>query len=231
MHNCSTASKGFIMQYCSVVASLTKFAVQAWLLLQLVASAQAATLGTPPVPITSCNWTLGRGDTLTLNVPLAQIKDATHDPTKLVLILNGRMLKTLHPSMVNSAEQRISFDIIRNAADAEAWMALLGQPDMAFTKTWKASIGYEDLGPISTSAPFGFMIIRAWAFWTGVVGFAICFILLVRLARTSDMLRDPNGYFSLGRTQMAIWFVLVIAAFVFIWGITADYKLRGDADA
>lgn len=64
-------------------------------------------------------------------------------------------------------------------------------------------------------------------------------VLFVWLAIKSDMLRDagpqPEGVdaqkslnrktFSLGRTQMAFWFFLVIASYVFIWMVTDVYSI------
>ena len=71
--------------------------------------------------------------------------------------------------------------------------------------------------------------------WNLFLVFAIAFALLLvgflMVARTSDMLRDStiapaNGRrpYSLGRSQMAVWFFVVIAAFMFIWIVTGSVQ-------
>jgi len=84
-------------------------------------------------------------------------------------------------------------------------------------------------------------------FWVYLALLIFLIVLFIRLARESDIIRDsgPNPIklgadgqpvigsdgkpvtlrksFSLGRTQMAVWFFLVIAAYIFIWMVTSAY--------
>lgn len=61
-------------------------------------------------------------------------------------------------------------------------------------------------------------------FWLGV---AVLAAVLAWLGRAKGLLRDggPNSPWSLGRSQMAWWFLVVVASFVFIWLVTGDYKI------
>jgi hypothetical protein len=192
----------------------------------LVLASSAAAFGPLPVQIGSKSWTIGRGDTLTLWAPIDKIKADNHDPAKLYLLLNGVALKSLHPSEISSASNEVKFVVKVMTEDRAAWTQLLGRPDFNFTKGWKVSIGYEDLGEISTRENIAFMAIRPWAFWAFVVAIILAGWRFIHLARTTTMLKDPGGLYSLGRFQMAIWFFLVIAAFVFVWGITADRNIE-----
>jgi hypothetical protein len=69
----------------------------------------------------------------------------------------------------------------------------------------------------------------------------VLFVALVWLARRTELLRDshslpnadapnavkPNSPYSLGRVQMAWWFYLVIASYVYIWLVTqVPYRVR-----
>jgi hypothetical protein len=80
---------------------------------------------------------------------------------------------------------------------------------------------------------------KAW-FWGCIVVLALYFWALFRFAKTTPMLRDApadltplgipgldagNAPFSLGKVQMAFWFSIVLASYVFIWLITDNYEL------
>lgn len=195
------------------------------LLLFWSALSSAAAAITTPVQIASLNLAVGLGDELRLRVPLALATDGTHRADQLVLFLNDHKLKTLHPVAVNPVGNTVTFKLQRNPDDRLVWNDLLSRPDRDYTKTWYASIGYEDLGPISTSAPVGFMILRAtplnwfWFLSVVLVGSSIWAGLY------TGMLMDSDGFYSLGRTQMLFWFWLTVVAFGYIWLVTADRNI------
>jgi hypothetical protein len=72
-----------------------------------------------------------------------------------------------------------------------------------------------------------------------LAGLIIYFIILISLARKSELLRDRGinvtalgiasnqrlKPYSLGRLQLVFWFSLVISAFLFIWLITGAYDI------
>jgi hypothetical protein len=80
-----------------------------------------------------------------------------------------------------------------------------------------ATIGLETLDP-------GYLAIASTAFVLLLAAFLV-------IARRSDLLREGRMAvgdkhrrpFSLGRSQMAVWFFIVVAAFVFIWIVTGAY--------
>jgi hypothetical protein len=61
--------------------------------------------------------------------------------------------------------------------------------------------------------------------------FALAVVLFLHLARTTAIIRDPSSLpdptkrpYSLGRTQMALWFFTIVASYFFIWMVTSDYE-------
>ena len=76
---------------------------------------------------------------------------------------------------------------------------------------------------------FDLIGIEQWMFWLMVIVFGLIFVSLCFFAAKTDILRDPcrrrpEGVepVSLARTQMAFWFVLIAAAFLFLWVTTGN---------
>jgi hypothetical protein len=76
---------------------------------------------------------------------------------------------------------------------------------------------------------FGLIGIQKWRFWSMAAVFAVVAISLGFFAARTDILRDPcrrrpEGVepVSLARTQMAFWFVVIAAAFLFLWVTTGS---------
>jgi outer membrane murein-binding lipoprotein Lpp len=72
-------------------------------------------------------------------------------------------------------------------------------------------------------------------FWGCIVVVLIYSGMLFRYAKTTPMLRDTplgipglaagNAPYSLGKVQMAFWFSIILASYIFIWLITDNYEL------
>jgi hypothetical protein len=70
----------------------------------------------------------------------------------------------------------------------------------------------------------------AWRPWVGLVMVSVVWFLTILLARKTTLVRDPMSAgtllaartFSLARTQLAWWFAIIFASFVFLWLITGD---------
>jgi hypothetical protein len=76
---------------------------------------------------------------------------------------------------------------------------------------------------------FNLIGISRWMFWSISLVFALIAITLAFFTATTDILRDPcrrrpEGVkpVSLARTQMAFWFVVIAAAFLFLWVTTGN---------
>ncbi len=161
--------------------------------------------------------------------------------SNVVLYLDGYPLKGIQPRLVGGPSSDLKFDLKFIEETKESWNSLLGKPHLLPPVPRKVSVTVGIIGqpPIATDVKaFNLVVvhdIRLWIYF-GILALAI--FLFVWLAKNSDIIRDsgpsPGGLykngkpyrktFSLGRTQMAVWFFLVIASFVFIWMVTGAYS-------
>jgi len=153
---------------------------------------------------------------------------------KPVLFLNGQEMKKIY-GVVNGAPPpagtgTLHFVLERNADNQDAWKGLLGHPTFA-PRQIVLSVGIEGGLPVRTDwTDFQLTVLHLSWF----VAWAIAFIVLVALffyaAKHSSLLREtgpvPPGTqaaLSLARCQMAWWFFLILAAFIFIYMVMWDY--------
>lgn len=139
---------------------------------------------------------------------------------------------------------KLAFLLQRTDTNTSAWRALLGSPT-ALKRSVQVDVGIAGqtgVLPTASSQPLQatLIVIRTWGL---IVGFVFLFLVIcgvVILACVSDLLRDSqpadfgdfkdandNAWrrpFSLAQTQMAWWFALVIAAFIFIYFLTGDFN-------
>jgi len=138
----------------------------------------------------------------------------------------------------------VKFLVQRTDANNKTWNMLLGYPLFGkefYHEPLSISIGLTGQSSQPTIInSFQFVRIdEAW-FWGCMIVLAAYFWILFRYAKTTPMLRDapadltPLGIpgldagdapFSLGKVQMAFWFSIVLASYVFIWLITDNYEL------
>ncbi len=174
---------------------------------------------------------------------LKKVRLANKDKSQIKLFLNGRQIDGIVP--VSGAPQKdegeLTFRLQRNDTNNVQFAELLGAPKLEslFTKTVKVSIGLNG-SYAEASDVKNFKIVRlqkGW-FYLCLVSYVAWFVLLIYLARRSGMLRDTpvnlaalnlpsveNRPYSLARVQMAFWFSIVIASFLFIWLITNNYNI------
>jgi hypothetical protein len=154
----------------------------------------------------------------------------------ILLFLERRQFpgNTVEALDVNSGE--LQFHLRRTQENNEKWSDLLGNPPMDhrfFERPTAISVGLAGGSPVPSDVK-DFKLVRisrAWL-WVATIGSVLMLAALIQLAIKSDILRDagdptldPKGKplpkaYSLSRFQMAFWFVLVIASYVFIWLIT-----------
>jgi hypothetical protein len=164
----------------------------------------------------------------------------------LVLFLNHRAMKGVVGVPIDS--QTVEFRLRRSDAGRDSWASVLGPP--GWSRTLNLSAGPEAGVEFASKDPrrhaaLNLTIIPVWRFLGGLLVWLAGLYCLVRWAR-KGLLRDsvppagsgapgapaaPGGPgrpdlqpYSLARSQMAFWFVLVATAFLLIWGITWDYR-------
>ena len=175
---------------------------------------------------------------------------ADNNLENIILYFDGYPLSALHPRSGCDTAKELIFDLImiedsETAQTQNSWNSLLGKPNLFPPKPRKISItiGIENQPPIDTvycgGKTFDLVTIDVLGFLIYLGMLVAAIVLFVWLAIKSDLLRDagpqPEGKdingkpfrktFSLGRTQMAFWFLLVIASYVFIWMVTDVYSI------
>jgi hypothetical protein len=149
-------------------------------------------------------------------------------PQDIVLYLEGREIKGLAPeSGAPRADiETLQFRLDRSDKSDAQWADLLGNPKVGerfFDREVAVSVGLQNDGPIPTRVQkFTLIRIHKWRFWICGAILLLAVAGIGVLGRYSALLRyaDKTSSFSLARCQMAFWFMLVVAAFSFIWLIT-----------
>jgi len=192
----------------------------------------------------------GINDTITLEVFDLEgwIKENStsstpRSPWELVPFLNGMPLKdvvpdsiSLEPLPVKDATGRLTpvtkvrYRLRRTPASKQAWDDLQDRPTL--TLPTEVSLGFPDISrPIYTKVrkeKFNLVIMSLGYLVLGIAIIVVSAASFFWLAATGEIVRDvgapprPDGLypFSLGRSQMAFWFFLVIGSYFFLWVVT-----------
>jgi hypothetical protein len=159
--------------------------------------------------------------------------DPAKSQVKLTLFLNGRRVDQLtFKARAMPDVQYIIYDLSVPADAASAgsalWRELLAGAGEFGVK--ELSVGLSrtasDNPEAEAAKALKLRVLYMPVFILGVVAMLLLALAFCVLAKHSSILRDngttdaggaPVGTFSLGRTQMALWLVLTIAGFIFIW--------------
>jgi hypothetical protein len=170
------------------------------------------------------------GDQITVSLDadcLSAWEDADktrNNPRKLVLVLNGHVLKGTYSDPLLAGTSTLRFDLRRrpdNPDNRQAWNALLSRaPDRMAVKV---SVALEDGTVRYGDTEFTLKVVPDGWGWVAAF-FILMLVTFGVLVRWSGIIRDPGPqqFYSLARTQMAFWFFIVIAAYLYIWVITGD---------
>jgi hypothetical protein len=149
-----------------------------------------------------------------------------NEPDDLRLFLAGRILPKAEPAMINRAQNYITFLLDIDPADRDLWVEVLSEARKAEDHRVAISVGVKN-----TKQPFEsnvYVALNVYPWYTGgVLGLLVLlFIGLQYLGAKTTLLRDGalDSPYSLGRVQMACWFYLVIASYLYIWLITGEYN-------
>jgi hypothetical protein len=150
------------------------------------------------------------------------------DPRTLRLFIGGYLLTKIPPIVSPSAQEYLNFTLQMDTADSADWKAWAGIIDASRHSEddeLPISVGVADTNEIYESNATVRIIPypEKWPYL--LAGFVVLLAALVWLAATSDLLRNAVGQrpslpqkspFSLALVQMAFWFYLVLAAYVYI---------------
>jgi hypothetical protein len=152
------------------------------------------------------------------------------EPRKYVLFLDDMEVKKLYPIALDP-EQGLTFKLDRTVESKEVWTNLLAAQKTPIRLT-KASVGPEGKAQVKSDQSFSLRIYRPGWLNFGVVAFLIAIVIFLWLASNTAIIRDsgppepPPGTFrpySLARSQVALWFFLILGSFLFIALVTQDF--------
>ena len=150
-----------------------------------------------------------------------------NDPRKLQLVLDGRVLKGVTADHLGENSSTLKFDLTQNADNRDAWTALLRTSRGAQVPL---SVALPDKPAFPSDATFK-LVVYPVLLTVGVILLLIALLVLfLVLAIKSDIIRDPGPepapgdrrYYSLARSQMAWWFFIVVAAYLYIELVTGN---------
>jgi len=166
---------------------------------------------------------------------------------EIALYLDGRKIEGITTEAIDlrPESETLQFHLERNEDNDEAWADLLGAPPTNrkfYKRPTPLSVGLASGYVVQSEIKgekFKLIRVRAVRFWVCSMGVFILLLVFIRMARHSDIMRDagpdPHGSdmhgkpkrkpYSLSRCQMAFWFFLVIASFLFLWQITGAYDI------
>jgi hypothetical protein len=160
-----------------------------------------------------------------------------------VLYLDGRPISKLHPTSVDVYRGNFDFEMRRNDDSAEAWRILFRRLSYwPFSQPVEITVGPEVGGsPIESMAvegaqkrAFRLVVVPPRRLFMLAAAYLVLAVFMVWITIKSNMLRAPLSEgadpslgarpFSLGRAQMAAWFMVVLASYIFLGLITDDWS-------
>src|SRR5437016_2532920 len=178
---------------------------------------------------------LGKFVILKLDTPWEVILKQQTPTNKLGLFINDLFMKGLEPMPMPEHPNWVMFQLKRNDENRDAWSVLFGRRSFFFGTRQNdeiaLTIGLQD-GSWGAKNPQILYLEylpdrRSWLVLP--ISFLVAVVTIV-LGVKGSMLRDSgdprtdgkNGTYSLGRFQMAVWFVTVVFAFLFAYAVTGD---------
>lgn len=160
-----------------------------------------------------------------------------HDSRKIVPFINGKSLNGLYPEQIDLSQNQLRFHLLRTPATKRVWNDLFHEPVLSRPVT--LSLGLEDQTVFDSvfddahEIPLT-VIPKRWGIVSLIV-IVLTLVVFIYLAKTTNLIRvpgptvRPGSYrpYSLGRAQMAFWFVLIFVCYVSLWLITGDYYTIG----
>lgn len=157
--------------------------------------------------------------------------NAQVDWSRIMLVIDGQPLKGVTPLYTDLAHSHLEFVLKQDSTNHASWIPVLSGAVRHRAVT--LSVGFDGQPPLQSDVDeFRLVAIPSVWVWVWIAITACTAIVLVWTARCSNLLRDvgqnpvdANGVmhfkpYSLARTQMAVWFFVVLTAYLFIWLVT-----------
>jgi hypothetical protein len=162
-----------------------------------------------------------------------QWKDKPADSESVVLFLDHLPLKQVKAHLAGHPGKdltRLIFQLVpnyQNTEEAQNWQRILVSARRTNKHMIPVSVGVPGKDPLDSRAQIPLDVER-WYSYLVYIALAVFAVGVVVAGRRSDLLRDntpapsddQRRRYSLARTQMAIWFLLVLAAWCYISLVT-----------
>jgi hypothetical protein len=159
---------------------------------------------------------------------LADLRKCASAEKPILLYLDGMPLQGLvefPPSNPNDSEAWFTLQI--NAKTRQVWNMPLGRPAIGETTPVSVSLGLTGGYPITSMQKISLRPLPPLWFSLWAALFVLGLVAFFSFAARSNLLRDgtPAGgrTFSIGRSQAAWWFFIVLGAYLFIGLTTGDF--------
>ncbi|WP_448874534.1 hypothetical protein [Desulfobulbus propionicus] len=128
-------------------------------------------------------------------------------------------------------ERIVSIQLLRQSQQQEnrtAWDTLLSKEHGDYVMALPLALAIGQALPVEIKAPpsFQFYVVNKHAAWITnavcLLVFAVAYILLIR--SPSALREGRNGVYSLGKSQMAFWGLLVMLSFIGLWVLTGSME-------
>jgi hypothetical protein len=160
----------------------------------------------------------------------ALIQESAKERSPLVIYVDGLPLKGVAPSAVVPEKDEIAYTLLSTGPARDLWdqyLRIRGR-DHFFTQDVAVTLGLENrklIAETAVEAPnFSLVLIRKPVFIFCAFLTLLLFGVFQLVAYRSDLLRDAGANpvtgrrpFSLSRSQMALWFFVVIVSFLLLW--------------
>lgn len=184
--------------------------------------------------IPSTTWTeLQQTVTVVVDGLCAWVEKTKADPAGLRLYLAGHRLDKTAPTAVNLSQDYVKFVLkLDSATNRDEWIKILSTIRDTKDHVVNVSVGHpahnQEVFVSSYFIVFG--LFPRYTVWI-VMGLVGLLVALGLLTARSSLLRVPGSLppparlaFSLGLVQMAAWFYLIVACYLYIWLLTGEYN-------
>jgi hypothetical protein len=160
------------------------------------------------------------------------VKDAEAEQQPVTLYIEG-IDSGLQPTGIDYDSGTMTFILERNAKNKAIWTPLLYNPLFDPNVTIRISAGIHGDKPLPRAPHANTTLVLQkiyfdWAIAIWMAGLVAIAVALIWWGHNSDMLRDGAAAggvrqpYSLARTQMAWWLLLILIGYNYIWLVTGD---------
>jgi uncharacterized membrane protein YuzA (DUF378 family) len=163
-------------------------------------------------------------------------KNAT---AELHLFLAGTELKNVvavatssdagDPAELSAVKVTLDVDNDEAGINRKAWVQVLQAAIVRSNHEVDVSVGPRDQTPFPAEPAAQISLdVFPWYTWLVVVFLALVAVGVAALGKFTNMLRDSNGAanppYSLAKHQMAVWFVVIVGSYLYVWLITGQFS-------